>query len=123
MAYSGSTAASSVANPPLLITAGGALSPTLNAAANVLGSSLQTTTPFVGGNSIWRYTSSDASTLAQGPGYFTDGLALGMKIGDLIAIVAQTSLGTSPTMSWGVLVTTNSTAGFNVASAGAIASS
>ena len=122
MAYTGSTAASSIANPPICLTGNG-LTPYYNAAANVLGSSLQTTQPFNGGTNLWRYTSSDASTLAQGAGYFTDGLSLGMRIGDLIAIVAQTSLGTSPTMSWGVLVTTNSTAGFNVASAGAIASS
>jgi hypothetical protein len=46
-----------------------------------------------------------------------------MHIGDVIIIVAQTSLGTSPTMNMGVLVTTNSTAGFNVATGAAIASS
>lgn len=122
MAYSGSTAASSVANPPICILPMG-ITPTNNASGNVLGSSLQTTTAFSGGVQLWRYTSSDASTLAQGAGYFTDGLSLGMRNGDIIFIVAQTSLGTSPTMSIGVLMTTNSTAGFNVASAGAIASS
>lgn len=121
MAYSGSTAASSVANPPICILPG--LSPTLNASGNVVGSSLQTTAPFAGGNSIWRYTSSDASTLLQGPGYFTDGLALGMKIGDLMINVRQSSLGTSPSLNIGVLVTTDSTAGFNIATGAAIASS
>lgn len=122
MAYSGSTAASSVANPPIALIAAG-ITPYNNASANVLGSSLQTTQPFNGGNQVWRYTSSDASTLAQAAGYFTDGLQLGMRIGDIIFIVAQTSLGTSPTMNVGVLVTTNSTAGFNVAIGAAIASS
>lgn len=122
MAYSGSTAATSVANPPICITGAG-LSPSLNASANVLGSSLQTTTPYVGGNSIWRYTSSDASTLLQGVGYFTDGLALGMKIGDVLINVRQSSLGTSPSVVMGVLVTTDSTAGFNLALGGVIASS
>lgn len=122
MAYSGSTAASSVANPPICITGGG-LSPSLNASANVLGSSLQSTAPYVGGNSIWRYTSSDASTLLQGVGYFTDGLALGMKIGDVLINVRQSSLGTSPSVVMGVLVTTDSTAGFNLALGGVIASS
>ena len=122
MAYSGSTAASSVANPPICLTAAG-ITPYYNAAANVLGSSLQTTQPFNGGVNIWRYTSSDASTLLQGAGYFTDGLALGMRIGDVMINVAQTSLGTSPTMNIGVLVTTNSTAGFNINTGGAIASS
>jgi hypothetical protein len=121
MPYQGSTAASSVANPPVLIASG--MTPYNSAAANVLGSSLQTTQPFNGGTQLWRYTSSDASTLAQAAGYFTDGLGLGMHIGDIIFIVAQTSLGTSPSMNVGVLVTTNSTAGFNVATGAAIASS
>ncbi len=122
MAYSGSTALSSVANPPVACL-GPSPQPTFNAAGNVVGSSLQTTTQLVGGNQIWKYMSSDPSTAAQAPGYFTDGLQLGMRIGDIIFVVAQTSLGTSPTMNVGVIVTTNSTAGFNVASAGAIASS
>lgn len=121
MAYSGSTAASSVANPPICILPG--LSPTLNASGNVVGSSLQTTATFAGGNSLWRYTSSDATTLTKGVGYFTDGLALGMKNGDAIIIVEQSSLGTSPVVSMGVLITTNSTAGFNCASGGVITSS
>lgn len=122
MAYSGSTAASSVANPPILLVSAG-LSPTLNASGNVVGSSAQTTATFAGGNALWRYTSSDATTLTKGAGYFTDGLALGMKNGDAIIIVEQSSLGTSPVVSMGVLVTTNSTAGFNCASGGVITSS
>lgn len=121
MAYSGSTAASSVANPPLLLVRG--VGQINNAAGNVLGSSLQTTTAFAGGSGLWYYASSDGSTLLQAAGYFTDGLALGMRIGDVLMAVAQSSLGTSPTMSMGVLVTTNSTNGFNVNTGGAIASS
>lgn len=121
MAYSGSTAASSVSNPPILLARGvGSIN---NAAGNVLGSSLQTTTPFNGGSGLWYYASSDGSTVLQAAGYFSDGLALGMRIGDVIMAVAQSSLGTSPTLSLGVLVTTNSTAGFNVNTGGAIASS
>lgn len=122
MAYVGSTAASSVANPPVLLLGNGP-TPTLNASGNVLGSSLQTTTAFgSAGNNIWKYNSSDGSTLLLGAGYFTDGLALGMHNGDIMLAVSQSSLGTSPTFLIGVLMTTNSTAGFNV-SIGAAAQS
>ena len=121
MAYSGSTAGSTSANPPVLLVGG---TPTYGAANAVLGSSLNTTSAYYGGGfNIWKYNSSDASTLLQGAGYFTDGLALGMKYGDIMIHVCQTSLGTSPTMNIGVIVTTNSTAGFNINTGGAIASS
>ena len=122
MPYVGSTAASSLANPPVAML-NGPLSPFGNATNNILGSSAQTTAAFNGGVQMWRYTSSDASTLLQGAGYFTDGLDLGMRIGDLLVHVRQSSLGTSPSLNIGVVVTTNSTAGFNIATGAAIASS
>lgn len=122
MAYSGSTAATTAQNVPVGLLPNA--TPTYGAAGQILGSSLHTTAAFAGGGfQIWKYNSSDASTLLQGAGYFTDGLALGMRIGDILIHARQSSLGTSPTMVMGVLVTTDSTAGFNIASAGAIASS
>lgn len=121
MAYSGSTALSSVQNPPRQISLG--LAPMFNTAGNITGSTLQTTSAFSGGTNLWFYASSDPSTGLQLAGYFTDGLALGMRNGDAIINIVQTSLGTSPTLGIGVLMTTNSTAGFNVASAGLILSS
>jgi hypothetical protein len=121
MAYSGSTAATTLQNAPVALLH--SAMPFYGAANYVLGSSLDTTKQFHGGLNIWRYTSSDASTLLQGVGYFTDGLALGMRYGDIMLHVAQTSQGTSPTINIGVLVTTNSTAGFNIATGAAIASS
>lgn len=121
MAYSGSTVGVSASNPPILLARGmGSIN---NTAGNVLGSSLQTTTAFSGGSGLWYYCSSDGSTVLQGAGYFTDGLALGMRNGDVLISVSQSSLGTSPTMGIGVLMTTNSTAGFNVNTGGAIQSS
>ena len=121
MAYSGSTAATTLQNVPINLLAVGM--PHYGAANYLLGSSLDSTKAFHGGVNLWRYNSSDASTLLQGVGYFTDGLSLGMRYGDVMIHVAQTSLGTSPTMNVGVLVTTNSTAGFNINIGGAIASS
>lgn len=121
MAYQGSTLGASAANPPILLARG--LGSINNTGGNVLGSSLQTTQPYNGGSGLWYYASSDGSTVLQGAGYFTDGLSLGMRIGDAMISVSQTSLGTSPTCQFGVLVTTNSTAGFNIAIGAAIQSS
>lgn len=121
MAYSGSTQLSSVQNPPRQISLG--LAPNFNTAGNIVGSSLQTTSAFSGGTNLWYYCSSDGSTLPMGVGYFTDGLALGMRNGDAIIIVGQTSLGTSPTIALGCLMTTNSTNGFNVSVGAMIQSS
>lgn len=124
MAYSGSTALTSVANPPRQIASGGA--PSYNQSANLLGiagTSIASTLPFVGGNSLWYYCSSDSATIASSPGYFTDGLKLGMRAGDVLLVVNQSSYGTSPSFSIGVLGTSNSTAGFNLVQGGVVQSS
>lgn len=121
MAYNGSTALSSVANPPILLVRG--VGQINNASGNVLGSSLQTTTKLNGGSGLWYYASSDGSTVLQGAGYFSDGVSLGMRNGDVLISVSQSSLGTSPTCAISVLMTTNSTAGFNACIGAAIQSS
>ena len=121
MAYQSSTLGVSAANPPILLSRG--VGQINNTSGNVLGSSLQTTTPVAGGSGFWYYASSDGSTLLMGVGYFTDGLSLGMRNGDMLMSVSQSSLGTSPTCMIGVLMTTNSTAGFNVSVGAAIQSS
>lgn len=125
MAYSGgpsTTVASTLQNPPVnLLSVMGTLQ---NGMAKVLSpTTAASTAPYVGGCALWYYRSSDSSTLAQTAGYFTDGLALGMKTGDVMFCVHQTSYGTSPDFSIGVIVTTDSTAGFNMAQGGAIQSS
>ena len=123
MAYYGTTAASTDRNPPICLT-GGLGQPSRNTYNSVLSpSTAQSTAQYVGGGNLWYYRSSDSSTLAQTAGYFTDGLSLGMKTGDVMMMVHQTSYGTSPDLSMGVLVTTNSTAGFNMAQGGSIQSS
>lgn len=123
MAYSGTTAASSDRNPPLCLT-GGIGQPSVNTYNGVLSpTTAQSTAPYVGGTNLWYYRSSDSATIASSPLYFTDGLQLGMKSGDVMMHVRQSSYGTSPTLSFGVLVTTDSTAGFNLAQGGVIQSS
>jgi hypothetical protein len=122
MAYYGTTAASTDRNPPinLLTVIGGPQ----NTYAKVLSpTTAQSTASYVGGCGLWYYRSSDSSTLVQTAGYFTDGLGLGMKTGDVMLCVHQSSYGTSPDLSVGVIVTTASTAGFNMAIGGSIQSS
>ncbi len=119
MAYSGSTAASSVANPPMLLVRG--LGTLVNAAGAVIGSTVQ---PNVGGTGLWYYASTDGSTLLQAAGYFTDGRLLGMRNGDFMLIAAATAVGsTTVGIGVGMLMTTNSTNGYNIAANGLIASS
>lgn len=124
----GSTNGSSDANPPILLARGmGAI---LGARGNMLGSlanavtSVASTNAFSGGTGLWYYCSSDSATIATSVGYFTDGLALGMRVGDIIFNVSQSSYGTSiTTFGIGVLGTTNSTAGFNQVAGAVIQSS
>lgn len=73
MAYAGSTAASSIANPPRCLTAGmwGARS------TGCLPSSVH-------GQNVWLYNTTDSSTDLCTANWFSDGKVLGMHEGDLI---------------------------------------
>ncbi len=122
MAYSGTTAATTDRNPPINLLS--VMQPVQNTYASVLSpTTAQSTAHYVGGAALWYYRSSDSATIASSPGYFTDGLNLGMKTGDVMMYVHQSSYGTSPDLSFGVLVSSNSTAGFNMAIGGVIPSS
>jgi len=122
-AYSGTTAGTTDQNPPVNLT--NAIGRHINTYNGVLSpTTAQSTAPYVGGpGNIWYYRSSDSSTIACSVGYFTDGLSLGMRSGDLMIYVHQTSYGTSPDLAMGVLVTSNSSAGFNMAVGALIQSS
>jgi hypothetical protein len=120
MAYYGSTQSSSSANPPILLAR--SLGSINNTYGQVVGS---TTDPAVrGGAGLWYYATTDGSTDCQATAYFTDGKALGMRNGDCILIASATAAGsTTLGLGVGILLTTNSSAGFNVAVAGTIQSS
>ena len=77
MSYSGATAASSVANPPIRI------------AGSVGGALAHTSTGGTGGG-LWLYSSSNGTTELQGANFFTDAYYLGMKKGDMIMGVCCT---------------------------------
>ena len=84
MSYKGTTAASSVTNPPVKVS-----------------------DAIAGGPSIWVYASSDASGTVDSAGYFSDGQALGMRKNDIVHGI-QTSTGT-PKGYLGVITAVSST--------------
>lgn len=101
MAYLGSTQSSSVANPPIQmfgaigagpdarITGGSTLLYTGN---NYQQSSTATVRAGLGsGQNFWMYNTTDLSSSPWNGEYFTDGGALGMRPGDLVAIVQHNS--------------------------------
>jgi hypothetical protein len=41
----------------------------------------------IAGNGIWHYSSTDVHTDVDAAGYFTNGEALGMKVGDVVFVI------------------------------------
>lgn len=93
--YLGTTAASSVANPPVQLL-------------NSLGG--QGNRPGAG-SGLWYYNSTNSSTEASTANFFTDGLALGMKQGDIVFCVYSTSIGSSAVIPYTGVIGTVSTSG------------
>ncbi len=107
MGYVGSTAASSVSNPPIQVSRG--------LAGGILGSTLQ-------GTGEWFYSSTDGTTVMESSTYFTDAFYLGMRQGDLVRGAAGASLGsTTPICYMGVLGVV-STAGAGLSTGGTMTS-
>lgn len=91
MAYSGATAASSVANPPRCI-AGGAL---YGVAGDTTGLSTSPDAPNNQGGSLWFYASTNLTTDIVASNFFSDGYYLGMRPGDCVMGVQFSSAGSS----------------------------
>jgi hypothetical protein len=104
MAYNGTTAGSTLANPPMLLAKG--------VGGNVLnnGSTLNGTGKGAG-TGLWLYTSTETSTGPLAANYFSDGYYLGMKAGDIVMCVGSTGGSTAANLTIMVL-TSGSTAGF-----------
>lgn len=100
MSYSGSTAASSVSNPPICITPAG------------IGGTILGSTTVGGGMRVWFYNSTNATTDLTSSNFFTDAKNLGMKNGDIVMGTQYTSAGSSTVSFMGVLgaVTTSGAA-------------
>lgn len=92
MSYSGTTAASSVSNPPRLIVPGAGLY------GPVGQSSLLSSAPGAPNNqggSLWYYCSTNKTTDLTNGTFFGDGKRIGMRPGDLVIASQFTSAGSS----------------------------
>jgi len=112
MAYSGSTAASSVANPPRLLVGQVASLPVST------GLSTATATQHQQGGQLWFYSSTNKSTDILAAGFFSDGKALGMHPGDIVLGNQFSSAGSS-VQTFICTVTAITTAGAATLSTGA----
>lgn len=79
MAYIGTTAASSIQNPPVCV------SPGIGGAARIAS------TACIFGNRLWMFASTDTSSSPFTANYFSDAKNLGMKQGDVVICVGMTS--------------------------------
>jgi hypothetical protein len=80
MSYSGSTAATP--NPPINVTGG-------------LGIGRGSTALTGGNKNLWMYNSTNLTTDIVASGFFSDGVALGMRPGDIVLGTQYTSAGSS----------------------------
>jgi hypothetical protein len=104
MAYSGSTAASSVANPPRKLIEG------MTGLRGTTGLSTAPASPGNQGGALWVYTSTNLTTDLTASGFFSDGKDLGMRPGDIVMGCQFSSAGSS-VMSYQGTITGVSTAG------------
>lgn len=111
MAYSGSTASSSVANPPNRISQG------LIAQTNNVGS-----TSVAKGGSVWGYTSTNLTTDMTAANFFTDAQALGMRNGDILISATYSTESSTGHITVIGMITGVSTSGANLSTGGTITS-
>lgn len=97
MSYSGTTAASSVANPPRKIIDGLAQTP------GTTGLSSAPSAPGAQGGALWYYSSTNLTTDIVASNFFSDGYYLGMRPGDCVQGVQFTSAGSSVTTFFGAI--------------------
>lgn len=116
MAYSGTTAASSLQNPPIQ------LARTLASGGNTSGGTsagvAAGTQGGIGGG-LWMYYSTNSSTELLAANFFSDGFYLGMKVGDVVIAIGAT--GSSGLMAIHAVASV-STSGASLSSAGGMTS-
>lgn len=111
MAYVGSTAASTVANPPNRISHG-----------LLSQDNFEQSTSVSNGGAVWSYTSTNLTTDLNESNFFTDGHTLGMRPGDiLISATFSTESSTGSILYLGV-VNAVSTSGASLSTEGFITS-
>lgn len=115
MAYFGTTAASSVSNPPRQLVAPFANNPALAGSTEFLSTQASTAAnnanaPGGGGGGLWFYASTNLTTDLTAANFFSDGFYLGMRAGDIVQGAQFSSLGSTVTTFMGAIVSV-STAG------------
>lgn len=119
MSYSGSTAGSTLANPPMLISSGMA-KVALNNGSTIIGAAKGS------GAQLWLYTSTNSATEASSGTnsgtFFSDAFYLGMKNGDVVIMVGATAA-TTVGIAIGVIQGITSTGGGGYMSTGSQVSS
>ena len=111
MAYVGSTAASSVANPPFQI-GGGFLA----------GRSINESTDAANGGNLWFLNSTDTLASVLVANYFTDGQRLGMRNGDIMLCSLRTGEDSCLQLFTAGVVCEVSTSGAQLSSVGFVSS-
>lgn len=121
MAYLGSTAATSLANPPRCLISGFAGQPkSTQLSTGIPSDGARSAYNFQGG-SVWLYNSSHGSTEVMDTNFFTDAQNLGIRPGDILMGAQWTTLGSSIVMYMGMFRSV-STAGANLSTGGTITS-
>lgn len=115
MSYSGSTASSSVSNPPKLLVGQVASIPETTGLSTTAAQQSQQ------GGQIWYYSSTNKTTDIFVSNFFSDGKRLGMRPGDIVFANSFTSAGSSVVSMIGV-ITGVSTSGATMASGAQITS-
>lgn len=116
MAYSGSTAATTLANPPRRLFGGVGQAPGTTGLTTA-----PTASPGGQGGAIWVYTSTNATTDLTVSNFFSDGYYLGMRPGDLVMGSQFSSAGSTVTTFWGA-VTGVSTSGASLSTGSLVTS-
>lgn len=99
MSYFGTTQASSIANPPRMVSAPFASNAPVTGSTAFLSTQGSTAAyanaPGGNGGSLWVYSSTNLTTDIVAANFFSDGFYLGMKPGDIVMGSQFTSAGSS----------------------------
>lgn len=121
MTYLGSTAATSLANPPRCLISGFAGQPKSTQLSTAVPSDGARSAYNSQGGGVWLYASSHGSTEVQDTNFFTDAQRLGIRPGDIMLGAQWTTLGSSIVFYMGMFRSV-STAGANLSTGGSITS-
>lgn len=121
MAYLGTTAATSLQNPPRALVSAFSAQPASTTLSTGVPSDGARSAYATQGGGLWLYSSSHGSTEVMASNFFTDAKTLGMKPGDLLLGLQWTTAGSSLVTYIGAIASVSS-AGANLSTGGTITS-